>query len=550
MRLWIRSWIDSRFGIYVQFLIPLLLLTALIFGLMAATGCGQCTATSSPSVQQKHTWNASYQCLIIGPENAQYELDRTTRTLSGVPVGTIDPGPVTYYYTPPFGIGGIIWDPTHLPENPEGPAPYIFRDVPASENIQISFANPVVDGSTEATEVLEAHHSDGSASYAARQFTIYEHNAAQILPPPAAPARPPAAPAGDRTPAQDSDVWDVGRWVDVYGIELTTSLCDDWLGLLQSDAAFLAARLPIVPPLSPTQSYTLPLALRSANSATLSLIDYTWPQTTIISAPLELRPERIAFANAELPAAPDEAYVALGLTQAPLSCPAGLAVAADNWGLLGSVWLDLRAQPDNCEGCTLPLYYCYEGQELPNLDPLPAALTLPLARAAGLETYQGQGITCLGPHDLYLSDQVEWELGGGGGAWFSPTVPISFSHYIVRIAGSGAMTCTLDISSTLDAGWALYEGDGAGPAEPPVEIPQPLRVENGWLEFWVIGQPASPPEPGPYSLTLSGTCQGVAGAATTSDLFWIGGWIAPPPPDGGKFALYLPLLLRGAPPAP
>lgn len=225
-------------------------------------------------------------------------------------------------------------------------------------------------------------------------------------------------------------MWEVGRWVDSPGITLTTSLCDDWLSLLQSDAAFLAARVPIVPPAYPTQSFTIPLAIRTPQSAVLYLLQDPWPQTTVVSAPLELRPDRFTFANAELPSAPGEAYVALGLSQAPLACPEGLDIPPDDWHLRGSVWLDLQAQPDNCANCVLPIYYCYEGQDLPAIEPLPAALLRPLAHTAGLDGYQGQGITCLGPDLLTLANASAWHLRGNTTAWFTPTVPISFLHHL------------------------------------------------------------------------------------------------------------------------
>ena len=544
MKTWIRSCIAGRFGLYLQLLIPLLLLTGIVFGLMATTGCWGCgsNATSSPKVSKTASPGATFQCSLKAEQNTTYPGYTTKRTIGGDVTGSPAPDKATYKYTPADGASDFKWDPQHPPENPNGPPPYVWRDVPVSTKINFSFTNselPAGTGSKPCTEVLVADHNDGSKSAVSREYRL---GAQELLALSGAPLLADAE--------QDDELWVAGRYVDIYDITMTTKLCDDWLGLLQSDEAFLAARVPIAAPVVPTESYTIPVVFVGEQVPHLRLLEWGDP-TPVMTAPAELRPERFAFANSVLPDAPGESYVALGLAPEPLACPANLDIEADGWGLLGITYLDLRSQPNNCQGCTLPTYYCYEGQELPAIDPLPqfTGSALTLARAAGLTAYQGEGITCMGPHFLTLLESPEWELSGASAGWFTPTAPISFHHYIYNWSGppQEVLTCNLTLSSTLGSDWGLYEGDMNGPVEPLTEIALPLQVDEFSRHFWVIAEPESP-QPGAHNLVLSASCQGFSDEQTVSDIFWIGDWIAPPLPDEGtRFRLYLPLMLRTSP---
>lgn len=87
-----------------------------------------------------------------------------------------------------------VWDPNYPPENPDGPPPYVFRNVPAGANVSVSFVNPIPPSlPATRTEVLQAQHGDGSSSSAARSIEYSEEmqaRAAAHQPAPAAASRP------------------------------------------------------------------------------------------------------------------------------------------------------------------------------------------------------------------------------------------------------------------------------------------------------------------------------------------------------------------------
>ena len=344
------------------------------------------------------------------------------------------------------------------------------------------------------------------------------------------PARSPAA------RQDDYYRWQITNWVDVPSLALTADLCQDGVDLLQSDTVFIALRFPVQPPpLAETDPYTLPVSFGDGYSPYLSLLDMrSMPVSTILTAPLEYKPWYLTFAENELPAAPGERWLALGAVTSPTITCAGLPeLAAGEWEVQADVWLDFGGVQDTGLGAVLPIYYCYEGQAPPGQ-----------LMGSDATSYQGWGITCLGPRYLTLRDDLgsNWKLTGESSAWLTPTQVISFSHTLYNwMPYPQPLTFTLEATSTLPAGWAFY-ADPAG----QTPLAGPVQVDNQ-LEFWVFGQAPADAADGPYELFVTArTSDTLPADQQATDLMWVGDWVAPPP-SPFMHRVYLPLVQKSAP---
>lgn len=349
---------------------------------------------------------------------------------------------------------------------------------------------------------------------------------------------PAAAPRAAAVPQDDYYLWETTQWYGADALTVTVDLCQDIVDALQPDTSFVALRFPVQPPtLAYTDPYTLPVSFRSDASPYLALLDErAWPATTVITTPLEYKPQYLTFAENELPTAPGEHWLTLGAVISPtIDCAGVPEIPGGEWEVQTQVWLDFGGVRDTCAGCTLPLYYCYEGQQSP----------FQASRVLGndvVTSYQGWGITCLGPQYLTLQpDGGEWELTGHGGAWITPTQTISFTHMIHNRTHTRPITFTLEISSTLEAGWAVY-ADEQG--QTPVTGPFVVDASGGGVRhFWLFGQVPADTAADPHSIIITArTDDAPPTLQQVSDLMWAGDWVAPPGPFW--FRIYLPRVVK------
>jgi hypothetical protein len=359
-----------------------------------------------------------------------------------------------------------------------------------------------------------------------------------------AASRPAATPAPlRRTTAARLDET---RWLwhatldSTSALTLTADLCQDGLDLLQADTSFAALRVPVYPPsLVYTEPYTLPVIFTAELWPHLALLDFGGTQ--LLTVPLEYRAQYHTFAENELPAAPGERWLALGAVTSPTLTCAGLP-ELDWWEVQAHVYLDLGGTEGAGQGAVLPLYYCYEGQSPPAM----GSTLLSRALGAQVTSYQGWGITCLGPQPLTLQPEFEgWKLGGSTTAWLTPTLPITLNHYLINWTGA-PLTFTLDYSAPLAVDWRLYGGTWEAPDLNDPLTP-PIRVDaDGEQQLWFISDPL----PGD---TADGPCTFILTATNVtsptdfhwaSDLLWVGDWIAPPPAPWQRYQIYLPLVVK------
>jgi hypothetical protein len=449
---------------------------------------------------------------------------------------------VDFSWTPPPYVENISFL-DHQPVNPDGPPPYKFVNVPLNDNdeasIRVAYVVPPLPSGEEQmllVDTLQVEHAWGMDAASAILHVI-EHP-----PQTTASTAPSAAPpwAVFRTPrsvaAQQQDYW---LW-ETYGHfgsdeTLTTSLCQDGMDFMQEGTAFVALRFPDLSATPPyTDSYALPVVFWEEYAPTLSLLhDDGYVLTDILTAPLEYKPERFTFLENELPSAEGEHWLALGVPSSPpIICPDGLDIASDDWEFEAELRLDFGGEQGACIECVLPVYYCYEGQEPPPV--FPTARTF--GKLLSATSYQGWGITCMGPAPLRL---VNWDaletvspsfvFEGMTTAWITPTQRITISHQISNI---GAPTVvTLDYTSTLDIPWGIYRGTQEGPDIPLVPIIGPFALEGYQSHFfWMIADVPTDTQ-GAETLIITATDTTSPAVSTwTSDLLWVGDWMTPPPP--------------------
>ncbi|MBU0494634.1 MAG: hypothetical protein KKA73_08725 [Chloroflexi bacterium] len=447
--------------------------------------------------------------------------------------GTIQPGPVTYVWTPPLGAAGFVFD--QPPINSTPPFKWIGT---AGMEVNAQFRLPTLPpGESEITtlEAFQVRDQDGSESSAFFRTTIATHTlsgAAVALPLATSPANDVPVATGY------APLWNVDHMM-FQGITLTQSLCQEWAAFVKSDDAFIALRVPVSPTAAITEGYLSPLVVYPGpNTNYLRLFNYL-TSATIWAVPLALRPDRLTFLESALPSAPGEVWIALGGAPATTNCPADLNL--DTWGIETRVELNLSFLPDYGAGRTLPLYYCYEGQEIP-----PVFAALPgTDMAADAVAYQGDGITCIGPQAVPLisatSSPLLWDLRGTAAAWVTPTQSLIFHH---PIAPGDLAPFTVDVTytSSLEVSWGLYGGDWI---EPNLSDPlTPPLLVTGFTHLWLVSDPVpAGTAHGEYGLVITATnVLSAADLRWLGDTIWVGDWVAPPALP--KYRLYLPLVLH------
>jgi len=527
---------------YARVFVLLLLTVLALLGVSALSWCDcgcDCDGSSASPQQIATQKELEVTTVIFATHNVLQPVwpgYPANETIHASMVGQIGSHPdhVTLTYTPPPGAtdvsyskppdevrpdGTLVWNnvPTHAGSSPNyyvSGKITVYFDAPKLPEGQTS-----TKFTTTASTILPNGDQHNGSLVTTLEYPYASHSTSPV-------AQPVEIQPGPQ-PQTDYYLWHFETHSGVVGLRLTTQLCEQWAAVTDPSKAFIAVRFPLLNATPPyTDSYSLPVVFSSAYSPTLALQDErTWPSTTLLTVPLQYRPEYHTFVNAELPWEDDERWFALGVKQSTsISCPQGMDLPAGKWGIFGHLWLEFRGQ--SCANCTLPVYLCYEGQELPSL-------ASAAARASGVTaaSYQGWGITCLGPILVPLEDYsppMPFYLYGTYSTVVTPTQQVRFLHHLYRGLGT-APQATLSVSSTLHASWGFYEC--TEPGEPLVPIQQPISLAQ-WQSrtFCIVGTVPADAH-GPHSLTITATpVTNPSQVAQVSDVLWVGDWEEPPPP--------------------
>jgi hypothetical protein len=444
--------------------------------------------------------------------------------------------PVNMVWTPPPGATNFSFS---QPPEPGGP-PFQWKNVDplgGFTQVSVDFDLPPLPPSRTnmmVGDTLQASPVDHpEVVSAATAYTLIDKNLAAAdtslslgyLPSDTAAPPPATAPVTGTIP-----VWHALLYYTPGGPTLTTAVCQDAIDLLRAGDAFFALRVP--KPTAPvTASVPLPFVYDPPLFPSLNLRDFTASQV-IFTGTLAYRPERQTFANNSLPSAPNEHWVTMALAADAMACPAGLNIPAPRWGIALSLALDLSGQPGQCAGCVLPYYLCYAGQDDPLANP---ALTLVgnLPQGSAVTSYQGEGITCVGPNLLQMSDwDSAWEVNGPPAIYISPTVTttITLPYQISNLlSDSPLQVASLAVTATVDADWQWYAGSWIGP-NPNEPLTFPLTVPEGDTAYvWLVGSLPSGTADGPYTVKVTATAAAAPPTWAVASQIWVGDWVAPPP---------------------
>ena len=444
---------------------------------------------------------------------------------------------------PPKGAADIQF--TGLQPNPApAPPPFVFDNVPVAPPwttppeppIQVSYTGDDESAGTSGKEHWSVTSPSGETVYTTETTTVTFGQGPGAS---AVASGAPAVAAVRRSAAAGYSVWRTTVFLKNDERSMTTELCTELLDAARAGSFFGAARIPgdLLGTGEP-DTFTIPLVKRDGESPHVDLVDYRRPpgQQTVLSIPLELSFERMGQLGEVLPV--DEGSVWGALTPAPASdftCPQGLDIPPENWEAVTRVALDFGGDPAACDGCRIDAYGCYEGYA----DPLGllSGATAALARAAAASTYQGSGITCVGPVAVRLASEATSPLvlSGPGMARLEPPGRLVFHHWLENYSSAAARTVTFSLVSSQGLTWRLYRGDPSANQE----ITGQFTV--GGFNAEALSAVADVPalgtalpgggsvHEGSETLTITATTVGTPGQLTlNTDIAWLGSWTPPP----------------------
>jgi hypothetical protein len=443
------------------------------------------------------------------------------------------PDTVTLRWTPPAGATGLAFLDVQ-PDNPAGPAPYVFSAVAVSDvgdpqavpSLSVAFAAPAPPESAlgAAIEDCFVAVTPGGNEYAAT-FADTETGSA---PPSAAGAT--AADAGGAGAALEPAPY---RWwraelslTPASGVALSQTLCQEWAAFLQDPRFFVALRVPVQADAEDPRSAPLPLVTPEPGfePPQVELRAGSLQPPAVFAAGLELRPDRLGLAAGVLPAAAGERWMTLGVAgEPPATCPEGLD---GDWEVYGQLALDFGGAETSCSECVLQQYACWAGDAPPFFFADP---TFAPAGVSGQSTVQRAGVTCAGPFPLRLTaDPPAPPITLDGVSWLRRTGSsgvVKLAHTLRAWLAPGEETdVTLTVESARRIPWRLYLD-----ANLTTRITAPVTISGAaQFDFWAAMQMPLGFK-GPESIIVTAAASSAAGTATVADHLWAGAWTPPPP---------------------
>lgn len=449
------------------------------------------------------------------------------------------PTTVTVKWYPPSGASQLWF--SVAPKNPQGPAPYVFENVAVpgttgTPALRVSYQGPtsgartLVDsfvivtstGSTYSTHFLDKADTSG----------IQAPGSSVLAPPPA---------VGQSVHAAADYQWALSElWYYNTQAPLNQDLCQSWMDLVGSRKAFTAVRVPVPGGMSAAStSYKGPLVSRAGTNSSprVALLSYEqgMPPAELLTAAMELKPERLEFAENRLPGKSGEHWTVFGAAGSPQVCPNGIQIGSGKWELYSSTPLDLGGTVT--PGAVLTAYHCWEGPEPPFF-----------LRAAGqgsgdegrIHAYPEDDVTCYGPLPLVAPGGTlpPVEVSGPNYAEVPYPARVQLHHSVVaqELPRSATFALTSSLGGT---DWKLYFGSATGPdLNRPVTGVVPLQAS---LDIWVVGDvPAGVKGTDVVTLTVTATTHPDKPVWNT-DIVMIGAWT---PPDVEEHQ-WLPVASHG-----
>jgi len=530
---------DSRSTgtINVRFFGEILFLAAFVFASLSSWGCPICgtsdsrDTTSSQFLSKRSIQYAPHGDFVETLDPAPYQPGDTVKTKIGYQTAVQQ-----FTWNPPAGAGEVRFKNVQ-PE--AGGPPYVFKNIDlatAQHGIEIEYEAPTEGYASGAFRDSTEMVLPNGAKYLAEGVHAFARTALAAT---TSSPRLAAQPASVASPWQQVRVtdpitvpmWQQMRFIDTRGITMTTELCQDYVRNGQSANQFLAWRVPVSTTIVPGQAYVLPLVSTPAIAPTLSMFGFGAREFTV---PLELRWDAMQWAEAHLPAATGEMWLALGVDRAQtLTCPDHLFLPADRWSFLLETTLNLSRLPAECDGCELTTFACYKTAASSTL----AAALAAAGVNAGQARVYGTGVACLGPDETTLVQGPGWYLSSPTLLTsISATEPITVRHWVENYTGV-TQTLTLELSSNLiGAAWRAYpsRSDNVNAPDLTALISAPITAAPGGRNvagnnIWLLTEaPASASGAYTVALTLANPALNPPTSKKATSI-WVGSWADPAP---------------------
>lgn len=495
--------------------------------------CGTNPTASDYAMQRPVTQSAPPPFVRVNNPQPYQPGDAVAVTLGGP--GSSSRGGSTAAVTrlvwyPPPGVEEITFGAVQ-PE-PGGP-PFVFQGMTPdalAQGIEIVYTAPARVGNGETFSDATEIFLDNGERFAAKSVHAFAGSDAARL---VTPQR--ESSAWDEIRASEPisvTAWDLYRFVDPKGITLTTQLCQEYVRQGQTNSLFVAWRVPITGTILPGQAYPLPIIANEEKSPNLAFYGLG---TSDFEMSLELRWDAMHWAEQNLPSAPGETWLALGIDRSQtLTCPEHLYSPADRWSYLINATLNLSHLPDACADCELVSYGCYRAQPGERLT---SALAFASLHPGQVRRYS-EGVVCAGPSVSTLT--AAHQSGGPDLGWklygltlmtsVTATHPITLDHWVENNTQS-AQTLTIDVASDLSgAVWRAYRSIPQDPAA--IDLSRPLGDQidvlpggypNADNHIWLVADaPADAQGAYTVTLTLSNPALTPASSRKMTNI-WVGG---------------------------
>ena len=367
---------NHRLGGYVQVWAALALIVFGVFSYLSIIACdgdGSNNGCGPPTSGSNYTATGSVTSpngqATINQSTPSETLSRNVSTAPGAQVsrliGWMGSQPVKLVWNPPPDSKDFIFTDASKQPQPGGP-PFVFTTPPASIPIQFTMPTlPAGKTSIKVTETVEYNDALGSRfTSLVTQLQNASGSSSDVLPRPQV-----SVPSAPQNLGATINALGLIRWIDFNGVTLDTARCNQVTDWLQSKATFVALKVPVSAVAPGNPSFVLPMLFPPlVNKAQMQLHGYEpLPIKDFDPIPLELRPERMTFAENELqaptPVGEQWQWVTMGAIQSPKTvCPDGLNYT--NWSYQITVPVDLVGK-----GTEIPIYFCQEGQDPPPFAP-------------------------------------------------------------------------------------------------------------------------------------------------------------------------------------
>lgn len=457
--------------------ILLLVSTCLIW--IIGSACGSSTSNhSGPTTGKDKEITPQASGTQYQPGNASAPDAAGFNRILWVPAGTLAAGtPVTVSWYPPTGAANFTFSTP--PDNPQGPPPFVFEELPVQASAPASpaliltyeLASP---GTRTLVDTFMISTSTGS-TYAAH-FTVQPSGGSSTT---AQLESLPQDPLPTRDTPDAEPKWLLSQlWFYNWQESLDEAKCNSWVDLIQDPKGFTAISFPVQADSGSMASYTSPLVTRGDTPGypRFALVSYESGTQELLRMPMKLLPERIEFAENNLPPAPGERWTVMGPKGPDVVCPQGIQIGSGKWEIYAATALHLGAE--GCPGCLIRAFSCWEGPEPPFFLRAAAAT----GRYGKILSFSNPDIACLGPILVQApgGNAPSIRISGPNFARIAPPAKVALKHQLMR-TGMAAPVLITATSSAQSADWKLYLDEaGTQPIVGPVNLP-------GNLYVWVIG---------------------------------------------------------------